>query len=186
MCPSTQDLKSRAEWDGAAGESRYHLLSELSSELACNEIIESLLTKQECISPSVMLPEHRLAVLLHQVKRHQISNCLYHNTASSPSLYQDHMCDRSNFPVTAVVQLDRHGGEVWDVQFSHDGTRLASCGGDGMIVIYDMATFEVLQSLAGSEAGVCSISWSPDDTMIVTCSQDKRARLWNSHVSGIM
>lgn len=33
MCPSTQDLKAKAEWDGAAGDSRYHLLSELSSEL---------------------------------------------------------------------------------------------------------------------------------------------------------
>lgn len=32
MCQSTEDLKVKAEWDGAEGESRHHLLSELSSE----------------------------------------------------------------------------------------------------------------------------------------------------------
>jgi WD repeat-containing protein 26 len=130
-----------------------------------------------------MLPEHRLAVLLHQVKRNQISNCLYHNTATSPSLYQDHACDRSNFPVRAVMELDKHTGEVWQVQFSHDGSRLASCGGDGTVIIYEVGTFEVLHSLPSNEGGVCSLSWSPDDSMIVTCSQDKRARLWNANVN---
>ena len=148
-----------------------------------SETTDKVLTLVECISPSVMLPEHRLAVLLHQVKRRQISNCLYHNTATSPSLYQDHMCDRSHFPITPVIQLDRHGGEVWDVQFSHDGTRLASCGGDGIVVVYSVETFEVLHIFPGIEAGICSLSWSPDDSMIVSCSQDKRARLWNTQVS---
>ncbi|TDZ19421.1 WD repeat-containing protein 26 [Colletotrichum orbiculare MAFF 240422] len=84
MCQSAEDLKAKAEWDGAHGQSRKILLSELS----------------KCISPSVMLPENRLAVLLQQVKQSQIDSC--------------------NF------------------------------------------------------------SWSPDDTMIVTCSQDKFARLWNT------
>lgn len=94
------------------------------------------------------------------------------------------MCDRSNFPIVPVAQLDRHSGEVWDVQFSHDGSRLASCGGDGIVVIHDGTTFEVLHTLQASDEGVCSISWSPDDTMIITCAQDKRARLWNAQVSG--
>ena len=33
MCPSATDLKSQADWDGAAGESRTLLLSELSSKI---------------------------------------------------------------------------------------------------------------------------------------------------------
>lgn len=33
MCQSPEDLKSRADWDGAYGQSRHILLSELSSEL---------------------------------------------------------------------------------------------------------------------------------------------------------
>jgi len=129
-----------------------------------------------------MLPEHRLAVLLQQVKQHQISNCLYHNTEKSPSLYQDHMCDQSNFPSLPIVELDAHTDEVWDVKFSHDGSRLASCGADGSVLIHDTYTFDLLQTLQGSDNGVCSLSWSPDDSTIITCSRDKRARLWNTHV----
>jgi WD repeat-containing protein 26 len=137
---------------------------------------------QGCISPSVMLPEHRLAVLLEQVKRNQISKCLYHNTATSPSLYQDHSCDRHNFPVNPSYELDKHTGEVWQVKFSNDGTRLATCGGDGTAIIYDVGTWEVLQTLAAHESGVCSLAWSPDDSMIVTCGRDKFATLWNANV----
>lgn len=129
-----------------------------------------------------MLPEHRLAVLLHQVKRTQIANCLYHSTSLSPSLYQDHICEQSNFPSTAIVELDTHTDEVWDVHFSHDGTRLASCGADGSVIIYDAESFEQLHTLAGPDRGVCSLSWSPDDATIITCSRDNRARLWDTHV----
>lgn len=135
-----------------------------------------------CISPSVMIPENRLAILLQQIKQAQISNCIYHNTEISPSLYSDHRCDRNNFPLRVVLELDRHSGEVWNIQFSHDGSRLATCGSDGTAIIYDVGSFEVLHVLADHEAGVCSVAWSPDDKMLVTCSMDRRARLWDSHV----
>lgn len=164
MCQSADDLKAKAEWDGAAGNSRYNLLSDLC----------------KCVSPSVILPEHRLAVLLQQVKNHQIASCLYHNTASSPSLYQDHTCDRTQFPSHSVIELDRHSGEVWQVKFSNDGTKLASCGEDGTCIIYEVGTFDLLQTLITSELGICSIAWSPDDSLIVTCANDKHATLWNS------
>lgn len=137
----------------------------------------------ECVSPSVILPEHRLSVLFQQVKKNQISSCLYHNTASSPSLYQDHICDRNQFPSHTVFELDKHSGEVWHVKFSNDGTRLASCGEDGTCIVYEVGTFDVLQTLTTSNAGICSIAWSPDDTFIVTCANDKHATLWNSGVS---
>jgi WD40 repeat protein len=133
-----------------------------------------------------MIPEHRLAVLLHQVKQSQIAACIYHNTELSPSLYSDHMCDRNKFPLRVVRELTRHSGEVWNVEFSHDGTRLASCGVDGIAVIYDVGTFEVIHVLADHEKGVGSLAWSPDDTMLVTCSWDKQARLWNTEVRKIL
>lgn len=79
--------------------------------------------------------------------------------------------------------LDQHAGEVWHVQFSHDGTRLASSGQDGTVYIYEVPSFNILHTLADHEDGVGSVAWSPDDSMIVTCSQDKRARLWNAQVS---
>jgi WD40 repeat protein len=182
MCPTTEDLKEKAEWDGAEGTSRHRLLSDLSSKFTASEILVHELTLVEWISPSVMLPEHRLAILLDQVKRNQISRCLYHHNSASPSLYQDHTCDRNRFPVSPVLELDKHSGEVYQVKFSNDGTCLASCGEDGTCIIYEVGSFEVLQSLACQSGSVTSFAWSPDDSMIVTCSTDKHATLWNAHV----
>ena len=136
----------------------------------------------ECISPSVMLPEHRLAVLLQQVKEWQIGHCLYHTTATSPSLYADHVCDRSQFPTEVIYELDKKAGEVWQVRFSHSGTRLASCGSDRAVYIWDVTTFDLLFKLDGHEGGVGNIAWSPDDSMIVSCGRDRFARIWDANV----
>lgn len=178
MCHSKEELMKKASWDGAHGDSRHHLLSELS----------------RCLSPSVMIPEHRLAVLLDQVKKAQVANCFYHNTIKSPSLYCDHRCDRENFPLKVEVELQGHTGEVWFIEFSHDGSRLASCDADGKVLIWDLQTLKVLQTLSMQEGntsgsrgeGVCSAAWSPDDKYIVSCSMDNRARLWNSETGQLL
>ncbi|KAI1853620.1 hypothetical protein JX265_004048 [Neoarthrinium moseri] len=170
MCDGPEDLKSKASWDGAYGQSRQVLLSQLSKS----------------ISPSVMLPEHRLAVLLHQVKESQIGMCLFHSSAESPSLYSDHVCDRRNFPSQPVIELDDHSGEVWQVVFSHDGTKLASCGGDKQVIIWDVPSFRRLHHLADHDGGVGNVAWSWDDSMLVTCSQDRFARVWNANTGALI
>ncbi|KAI8961572.1 WD40 repeat-like protein [Daldinia sp. FL1419] len=163
MCQKTEDVKLRAEWDGAYGESRRVLLSQLSKS----------------ISPSVMLPEHRLATLLDQVKTNQISNCLYHSSAASPSLYSDHLCDQRRFPAEKVFELDEHEDQVWQIKFSHDGTKLASCGKGKQVIIWDVSSFRPLHYLRDHDDGVGNVAWSWDDSMLVTCSQDRHARLWD-------
>jgi WD40 repeat protein len=192
----------KAEWDGAHGQSRHILLSELSSMstvifkfFGTVSVFRKLHRDTdifiECLSPSIMIPEHRLAVLFDQVKQSQIASCIYHNSEASPSLYSDHRCDRDNFPLEVVAELHEHSNEVWFVEFSHDGTKLASCGADGKVLIWDLETFKVLHTLSmheghappNHEDGVCSSAWSPDDATIVTCSMDRRARLWSTEVS---
>lgn len=170
MCPNPADLKATANWDGAYGTSRQILLSELS----------------KCISASVMLPEHRLAVLLQQVKQNQIGMCMYHSSSDSPSLYSDHACDRRQFPSETVIELDHHEDEVWQVAFSHDGTKLASCGGDRQVIIYDVPSFKVLHTLGEHDGGVGNVAWSWDDSMLVTCCQKKEARLWDTTTGALL
>lgn len=128
-----------------------------------------------------MLPESRLAVLLQQVKQSQIDTCLYHTAASSPSLYSDHSCSRDRFPTEVALEL-RLDGEAWIVQFSPDGTMLAACGSSEQVLIWGKQ-FQFYRSLDAHEAGVGNIVWSPDSTLIVTCCQDKLARLWDARVS---
>lgn len=130
-----------------------------------------------------MIPQHRLATLLDFVKKTQISNCLYHNTVESPSLYSDHLCDKNDFPRRVGLDLTQHSDEVWCCEFSHDGTKLVTAGKDRMVLIYDTTNFSVISKLAENHAdGVAFASWSPDDTKLITCSQDKKARLWNVEV----
>lgn len=127
-----------------------------------------------------MLPENRLAVLLQKVKQNQIDSCLWHTNASPPSLYSDHFCDRSQFPTETALQLTDQQGEVWGIQFSHDGRRLAGFGSDEVVTIWDVPSFNVVQTLGDHVDGVANVSWSPDDSMIVTCARDRYARLWNA------
>ncbi|KKK24776.1 hypothetical protein AOCH_003978 [Aspergillus ochraceoroseus] len=159
-----EHLHDQAGWDGPIGSSRERLLAELSKS----------------ISPSVMIPDNRLATLLDHVKQNQINQCLYHNTAASPSLYSDHMCDRNDFPLGTKLELNQHSDEVWHCQFSHDGTKLVTAGRDNSVIIYDTSTFAVLHKLMEHEAGVAHAVWSPDDSKLITCSQDRTARVWSA------
>ena len=164
MSYSTQDLMARAKWDGAHGQSRPHLLSELS----------------RFVSPSVMLPEHRLAVLLRQTKDVQVSGCVFHTTAASPSLYTDHACDKSNFPTHVLCELvDSSSDEVWQVRFSGDGKYLASCGMGQFVNIYEVPSFKLKMRLDGHTKGAGDISWSPDDSKLISCGRDGCARMWD-------
>ena len=79
--------------------------------------------------------------------------------------------------------LKYHQDEVWDVCFSNDGTRLASSGADKTTIIYEVDKFTVLHILRRHSAGIGSASWSPDDSKIVTCSQDDTAHVWDTAVS---
>lgn len=147
------------------------------------------MSETECISPSVMLPEHRLAVLLQQVKQKQIESCLYHTNAFSPSLYSDHTCDPGLFPDVTLRELEQTG-DVWQIRFSHDGKRLASCGADPYVYIWDTTTFGLVFKLLchqgeqtdRNHTGVGNVAWSPDDSMLVSCGRDKQAIIWDLKV----
>lgn len=129
-----------------------------------------------------MLPEHRLAVLLQQVKDRQVDSCKWHTDLRSPSLYSDHTCDSSHFPNHLLVELAQPK-EVWQIRFSHDGKRLASCGADESIYIWNTTTLALAMKLDGRhKQGVGNIAWSPDDTMLVSCGRDNCARVWDLSV----
>ncbi|KAI4144924.1 MAG: hypothetical protein LQ340_006491 [Diploschistes diacapsis] len=166
VCPSAEDLRAQAAWDGAQGSSRNILLAELSRS----------------ISPSVMMPEHRLATLLNQVKQSQLSKCHYHNPTTPMSLFVDHICDKNQFPLQTIHEISQKD-EVWYLEFSHDGTRLATCGQPNRVIIYETTTFQEIYTLAEHTQFVGHLTWSPDDTKIVTCSNDKTAKLWDA-ISG--
>ena len=162
MIPSSDELRAEAAWDGAHGDSRSELLSEISKS----------------ISPSVMIPEHRLATLLTSIQQQQILSCQYHNTTVTPSLYTDHECASEDFPLQTLTELRNQTDEVWYLDFSHDGSMLATAGRDGLVNVYDTKRWQLVHEFREHERnalearGVCYVAFSPDDRYLISCSQN--------------
>jgi len=169
MCSSVEQLRGMAQWDGAAGESRSHVLSALSNSIA----------------PSVMIPEHRLATIFKEFQDVQIEECLYHNTYTQPSLYNDHVCSADDFPLQSVRDLTEHSAEVWHIAFSPSGKMLASGSADNIVYIYTTADWlpriRIVVRSMGIVKGISCLAWSPNEQFLLVCSQSKDLTLW--HVS---
>lgn len=91
------------------------------------------------IPSSVMIPQRRFATLLDQAREFQQARCLYHNAplnARTFSLYADHMCDMEAFPRVTTAILQAHDDEVWNLQWSHSGSYLATASKDKSAIIW--------------------------------------------------
>jgi WD40 repeat protein len=135
MCFDKEDLYDKAGWDGAAGTSRNKLLEQLQGTLRGRYRGSSNLAA--FISPKVMVPQKRLATLLDQARRYQAQSCVYHQITDTPqSLYTDHACRAGSFPTVTTHVLAAHTDEVWRIEWSPDGSMLASAGKDKQVVIW--------------------------------------------------
>ncbi|KAN0064822.1 hypothetical protein ACQY0O_001879 [Thecaphora frezii] len=158
MCATTEELMRRAKWDGSKGESRRRLLMDIES----------------AVSPMVMVPSRRLPLLLMQAQSYQKQQDPFFNlTPDAPiSLLVDHESDRSAFPSEAVQLLRGHHDEVWHLEYSHDGTKLASTGRDTNVIIWEVGEeYTLLQKLGPHTDPVSCVAWSPDDKTLLTTSE---------------
>ncbi len=91
----------------------------------------------------------------------------------------------------AAVQISRarsifaeHEGQVLDVAWSPDGTRVVTASvtvsGSGSAIIWDAASGEQRFTLSGHTDVVTSVAWSPDSQYIVTGSRDATAKIWDA------
>lgn len=127
-----------------------------------------------------MIPEHRLATLLTEVQENQILDCKYHNTSVQPSLYSHHECSPDDFPLETLTELRIHSDEVWYVEFSHDGTMLATAGKDGLVCVYETQHWTLRHEFREHERnttpagdhGVVYVAFSPDDQYLISCAQN--------------
>jgi WD40 repeat protein len=66
---------------------------------------------------------------------------------------------------------------VTSLDFSRDGTLLASAG--GAVRIWDVATGKELRQLGVGEEGIGVVRFSPDQKTLATCDNGKAVRLWD-------
>ncbi|KHG19792.1 WD repeat-containing 26 [Gossypium arboreum] len=145
-----------------------------------SKILEKL---QKLLPAAIMIPEKRLEHLVERALDVQREACVFHNTSDSDlSLYSDHQCGKNQIPSQTLQILEAHKNEVWFVQFSHNGKYLGSSSKDHSAIIWEVKEDgQVLlkHTLCGHQKPVLIVSWSPDDSQILTCGQDEVIRRWD-------
>jgi WD40 repeat protein/DNA-binding SARP family transcriptional activator len=93
-----------------------------------------------------------------------------------------------------VLAFKGHDGDITDVAFSLDGSKLATTGDDGMLKVWDPSTRELLRSVFGGpgpEIGAFGPSFSADGSMVAAAWEDGSIRVldlsmnrvaWTGHV----
>lgn len=78
-------------------------------------------------------------------------------------------------------KLTGHLNVISAIDFSQDGTLLASCSFDQTIRIWDIQTGQCLQICRGHTSSVWSVVFSPCGQMVVSGGSDETIKFWNIH-----
>lgn len=77
-------------------------------------------------------------------------------------------------------EIEDCDAEVYDLQFSPSGDRLAACGADGVVRIYHGESFAPLATVATDQGELNAVAFSPDERLIATAGDDGTVRLWDA------
>jgi WD40 repeat protein len=77
-----------------------------------------------------------------------------------------------------VRTFEGHRDLLYDAELSPDGSRLATCGYDKNIELYEASTGKRLQTLNGHTGAVYDVAFSPDGRFLVSASADDTCKVW--------
>ena len=72
-----------------------------------------------------------------------------------------------------------HNDTVFDLEFSRDGTRLLTAGGDTLVKVWDLPNGRVAAVLEGHLAQVLSAAFNTKATQIVSGGADRQLKVWD-------
>lgn len=78
------------------------------------------------------------------------------------------------------IFLEGHSGPVIDVTFSPDGTRIASGGADGRVMLWNGDTGEQFKVLTGDHGSINAVAFSPDGAHITGAADDGSVLIWDT------
>ncbi len=82
-------------------------------------------------------------------------------------------------PAAAPVQtIAAHKDAILDLTFSPDGKKLATCGYDRLVKLWDAATGRLVRELKDHSDAVYGVSFSPDGALLASGSADRAVKVW--------
>jgi WD40 repeat protein len=78
-----------------------------------------------------------------------------------------------------LLTLEGHSDAVNAVQFSPDGSKLASASDDNKVMVWDPSTGAHLHTLEGHSGAVYAVQFSPDGSKLASVSRDNKVMLWD-------
>jgi WD40 repeat protein len=79
-----------------------------------------------------------------------------------------------------LLTLEGHSGGVLAVEFSPDGSKLASASDDKKVMLWDPSTGAHLHTLEGHSGRVRAVQFSPDGSKLASASYDKKVIVWDA------
>lgn len=173
LCTTPEEVREHAQWPGAGQASRTAVLEKLHRYIPATHLLQ----------------ENRLENLLCQTIEQQKRKTMFPYTRQNTvSLLEDMEHCQDRVPQNNLHRLEGHTDEVWFVQFSHRGEYLASASKDATVIVWRVRALlsgactpqnALLRKLQGHSQMICSLSWSPDDSRLLSCGHDRSIRLWN-------
>ncbi len=80
----------------------------------------------------------------------------------------------------------KHTDAVYTVAWSPDGTKIASGGLDGLVLVRDARTGSIALTFSRHAGSVNAVAWSPDGTKIASCSSDLTVKVWDATTRTIL
>jgi WD40 repeat protein len=71
-------------------------------------------------------------------------------------------------------------GITWSVEFSPDGTQLATAGNSSIIQLWDVETWRLEREFEGHNGRIRSLAFTPDGERLASRGDDDTIRIWNT------
>jgi WD40 repeat protein len=79
-----------------------------------------------------------------------------------------------------IRSVDAHDGWIRALAVRPDGARIATCGNDHMVKVWDSGSGEAVAELAGHQWHVYNVAFSPAGDRLVSCDLRGHLRLWDT------
>ncbi|MGQ0614301.1 MAG: WD40 repeat domain-containing serine/threonine protein kinase [Planctomycetaceae bacterium] len=84
------------------------------------------------------------------------------------------------------LSLRGHEGAVTGAAFEPGGTRLASCGEDSTVRLWDPATGQEAFRFPGTTDAVTALAFSPDGSRLAAAARDNLVRIWDASTGRLL